>query len=148
MCFGIYFTTCYRCHKWNLIPLIMFFVSFVVFSLHCLIWEEGWVHCKVGVMSWFPMSCQTRLSNSWLMVRGFFLLSLQFLLPFLVMHCSTLLIWRQAENLSIRVNSYITLVCLNIQQQAEIWVLITVILLKVALNTITITIVCLLSGLK
>jgi hypothetical protein len=33
---------------------------------------EGWVHCRVGVMSWFPMSCQTRLSNSWLMVRFVF----------------------------------------------------------------------------
>lgn len=88
----------------NLIWFIPLFIFFVLFSLDCFsLFFFVWVwmfHCRVGIMLWFTMSCQTIFSNYWIIV-GIFLLAVQFRLSFLVHHFPTLFIWRQAEHWSI-----------------------------------------------
>ena len=136
---------CFLCIDFFLFVLILFF-------------GVGWVHCRVGVMSWFPMSCQTKSSNSWLMVGvvcchyNCYYLSCDSLLYFVHLTSSWKVIdlseflhytWMSAYSKT-NWNLGTSIFSANKTDRHDI----AEILLKVTLNTITITILCLLSGLK
>ena len=141
----------------NSVPLIIWFAFFVLFSLHCFFvcfFFWGGVHCRIGVMSWFPMFCRTRLFKSWVFV--FITITISF-------SCDSFLYFVHLTSswTFIDLSEFLHYTCMSEYSRTN-WNLgtsvsstnnadrhdITEILLKLTFNTLTITIVFLLSDFK